>query len=125
MPFTCVPFRFEYVFESLEPKTDNQLAVTVTVTLIDISPQSKEWKFDIVIDTHSVELNQNMAEISALIDGQEREYKPLRFEGASAGCHHKEGVLVFDRITPTPKSVELKITGIANATRSFVWQFEQ
>jgi len=105
-----------------EIKTDTQANVTVTVTPLGLSPQSKEWKFSIVMDTHSVELNHDITKSSALIDDQGKEYRPLNWEGLVGG-HHREGVLTFSRITPAPKSVELKIMGIGDVTRSFSWQF--
>ncbi len=107
-----------------ETKTDGQAAVTVAVTPLDISPQSKEWKFDIVMDTHSVELNQDLVKSAVLIDDQDKEYKPIRWEGPVGG-HHREGTLVFNPIAPIPKSIELKITGIADAVRIFAWQLNK
>ncbi len=106
-----------------ESKVDEQASVTVTVTPSDLGVVSKEWKFDVVLNTHSVELDQDMANVAVLMDDDGKEYKPLRWEGASAGGHHREGVLVFSPIIPTPKLVDLKITGIADAVRTFNWQF--
>lgn len=74
------------------------------------------------MDTHSVELDQDVAKIAALVDDSGKEYKPLRWEGTPVGGHHREGSLVFNRITPTPKFVELKISGIGGVARSFIWQ---
>ncbi|HBD24494.1 MAG: hypothetical protein UU11_C0002G0034 [Parcubacteria group bacterium GW2011_GWF2_40_69] len=105
-----------------ESKIDEQASVTVTVTPSDLSLESKEWKFDVVLNTHSVELDQDMTNVAVLMD-DDKEYKPLRWEGAPAGGHHREGVLVFSPITPAPKSIELKITGIADTVRTFNWQF--
>lgn len=102
-------------------KTDDQSAVTVTVTPIDISPESKEWKFDVVINTHSVELDQDLIKTVTLVDDQGKEYKPINWEG-SIGGHHREGVLIFSQIIPTPKSVELKISSIGGVVKSFIWQ---
>lgn len=104
-----------------EAQTDDQGNVTVVVTPIDLSPQAKEWTFDIIMDTHSVELDQDMTESSVLIDDKGKEYKPLRWEGPVGG-HHREGILIFNQITSTPKSVELKISGIGEVVRSFIWQ---
>lgn len=59
-----------------ETKTNDQSAVIVAVTPIDISSQSKEWKFDIVMDTHSVELDQDMTKGAVLIDDFGKEYSP-------------------------------------------------
>lgn len=106
----------------LETKTDEQNSVTVTITPANISPQAGEWQFNVLIDTHSVELDQDMVKISVLIDDQGKEYKPLRWEGAEPGGHHREGMLVFKQITPNPKSLGVKISGIGNVDRSFVWR---
>ena len=107
-----------------ETEIDEQANVTVTVTPVDISSQSKEWRFDVVMDTHSVELDQDMTKIAILIDEQSNEYQPLAWEGPTGG-HHREGVLTFARITPTPKSIELKITNIGGVpSRSFAWNLQ-
>lgn len=107
-----------------ESKADDQASVTVTVTPSDLFLESTEWKFDVVMDTHSVELDQDMTKNAILTDGSGKEYSPARWEGAPAGGHHREGMLVFSPIAPTPKSVELKITGIADTVRIFNWQFK-
>lgn len=107
-----------------ESKIDDQASVTVTVTPTLLSGESREWKFDIVMDTHSVELDQDMTKVAILTDDSGKEYSLARWEGAPAGGHHREGVLVFSPITSTPKSVELKITGVADTVRTFNWQFK-
>ncbi len=104
-----------------EAKIDDQANVSVVVTPLDLSPQSAQWTFDVGMNTHSVELDQDMTKIAVLVDDQGKEYKPLAWNGPSGG-HHREGTLTFARITPMPKSIELKITGIADVVRSFVWQ---
>ncbi len=108
--------------QSLESKIDDQASVTVTITPADISAQAKEWKFNIVMDTHSVELDQDMTKIAILVDDQGGEYIPLRWEGPVGG-HHREGVLVFEPVKSNLKSLELKILGLADVNRSFVWKF--
>ena len=105
-------------------KIDNQSAVTVTVSPIDIFSQSKEWKFDIVMDTHSVELDQDLTKTAVLVDGRGKEYKPLRWEGSPAGGHHREGTLVFGQIKSGSNSIELKISGIGAVMRNFSWEFK-
>ncbi len=110
--------------QKLESKVDDQASVTVAVAPIDISSQSKEWKFDIVMDTHSVELDQDMTESTVLISDQGKEYKPISWEGPSGG-HHREGVLVFNPIEPAPKYIELKIKNVGGVTeRLFKWNIE-
>lgn len=107
---------------ALESKTDEQLSVIVIVTPKDVSPQSKEWRFDIVMNNHEIELDQDLVKNTVLIDNQGKEYKPLRWEGAEAGGHHREGTLIFEPITSNPKSIELKISGIKETIRNFNWQ---
>ncbi|OYV26018.1 MAG: hypothetical protein B7W98_03450 [Parcubacteria group bacterium 20-58-5] len=107
-----------------ETKTDDQANVNVIVTPLDLSPQSAEWKFDVGMNTHSVELDQDMTQSVVLIGDDGKEYKPTKWDGPTGG-HHKEGVLTFNSITPTPKSVELKITRIADTVRTFTWQLNK
>src|SRR3989338_8235761 len=101
-------FSIDDIAQNLESKTDEQASITVTITPVDISPESKEWKFDVIMNTHSVELDQDLIQAVALVDDTGKEYKPLNWEGAVRG-HHREGVLIFNQITPIPKSLELKI----------------
>ncbi len=106
-----------------ETKKDDQASVTVSVTPVEMSGQSQEWKFDVVMDTHSVELDQDMTKITILVDDQGKEYKPISWDGPTGG-HHREGILTFSKITPTPKSVELKISDIGGVIRTFNWQLK-
>lgn len=105
-----------------ETKTDIQANVIVAITPLDLSPVPAEWKFSVVMDTHSVELNQDMAASAILVDDQGKEYAAIRWEGTSEG-HHREGVLIFNRIVPTPKVVGLQISNIGNVVRIFSWKF--
>ncbi len=106
-----------------EKKTDDQGGVTVVVSPLDISSQSKEWKFDISMNTHSVELDQDLVKSTVLVDDEGNEYKPIRWDGPVGG-HHREGTLIFNPVAPIPKSIELKITGIADVMRTFTWQLK-
>lgn len=107
-----------------ESKVDDQASVTVTVTPTLLSEESEEWKFDVVMDTHSVELDQDMTKIAILVDEQGKEYKALSWEGPTGG-HHREGIITFNKITPAPKSVELKISDIGGVVRIFNWQLSK
>ena len=110
--------------ETWQAKTDDQASVTIVITPLDLSVQSAEWKFNIIMDTHSVELNQDMIEVTVLSDDSNKEYRPIRWEGTGAGGHHREGVLIFNQIMPAPKSIELKISDIGDVARSFTWRLQ-
>ena len=104
-----------------ESKVDDQASVTVTVTPSDLSAESGEWKFDIVMSTHSVELDQDMTKVAVLVDDSDKEYSPIRWEGAPAGGHHREGVLIFTPVAPYPQDLKLNIKDIGDVQRSFSW----
>ena len=108
------------ISQKWESKVDDQVSVTVTVTPTLLSAESKEWKFDIIMDTHSVELDQDMTKIAILIDEQGKEYAPTKWEGPVGG-HHREGILSFAPIMPYPQHLTLKIKGIGVVDRSFAW----
>lgn len=103
-----------------ETKTDDQANVNIAVTPIDLSQQSEEWKFDVTMNTHSVELDQDMTQVAFLAGDGGKEYIPLKWEGSSGG-HHREGILTFSPITPYPQRLTLKIDSIGGVSRSFSW----
>lgn len=104
-----------------ESNIDKQASVTVTATPSDLGIKSRELKFDIVMSTHSVELDQDMTKVATLIDDSGKEYNPVRWEGTPAGGHHREGVLVFAQITPYPQHLKLNIKDIGSVQRLFSW----
>ena len=104
-----------------ESKIDDQASVTVTVTPTLLSEESREWKFDITLSTHSVELDQDMTEIAILTDDSGKEYGPVRWEGAEPGGHHREGILFFTPITPYPQHLKLNIRDVGGVQRLFSW----
>lgn len=106
-----------------ETKTDDQADVSVAITPIDLSAQSAQWKFDITLNTHSIELDQDLVKSSLLFDDQGRQYDAISWEG-SRGGHHVKGILTFVSLVSPTASVELKIQGIAGVARSFVWQLK-
>jgi hypothetical protein len=73
------------------------------------------------MSTHSVELDQDMSEVASLTDALGKKNKVLRWEGAPAGGHHREGMLVFEPITPYPKSLTLIIDNIGDVERRLSW----
>ena len=107
-----------------ETKTDDQVSVNVVVTPLDLSRQSSEWKFDIGMNTHSVELDQDMTKFAVLVDDQGKEYAPIKWDGPVGG-HHREGTLSFAPITPYPQRLTMKIKSIGSVDRSFSWMLNK
>ena len=106
-----------------QTKSDEQGSVSVKVTPQILS--GAKWKFDVVFDTHSVDLNHDLMQIAELTDDKGGAYKPIAWEGGEPGGHHREGVLLFQQINPMPASVELKIKDVGGVSkRSFIWNIE-
>lgn len=104
-----------------ESKVSAEGEVTVKITPLELSSKASEWRFEVGINTHSLELSQNLVDVAVLVDGQGKEYRPINWQGPGPGGHHREGILTFKPIVPTPKSVELKILNIGAPVRGFVW----
>ena len=110
-----------------ETRVDDQESVAVAVTplLIDLSSRATEWKFDVSMNTHSVELNQDMMKSAVLFDDQGNEYPVLKWEGSEPGGHHREGILIFDPVKPSPLSITLLLKSIGGVPeRSFTWNLK-
>ncbi len=108
-----------------ETKTDEQLPVTVKATPIEFGANIQTWKFQIVFDTHSGSLDDDLLQIAVLADTAGNEYRPIAWEGPGPGGHHREGVLIFNAISPTPSVVELKIRSVGGVPeRSFSWSIK-
>ena len=108
-----------------ETKTDEQLPVTIKVTPIELGEDAKTWRFTIVLDTHSGSLDDDLLAVSSLLGDTGNTYKPTAWEGSGPGGHHREGVLVFEAINPTPTYVELKIKDVGGIPeRSFKWNIK-
>lgn len=106
---------------TFETKSDSGGSVTV-----DVKPTTLEVgqpiAFDIAMNTHSVDLSDDMTKIAVLRDDTGKEYAPLAWEGGGPGGHHREGILKFAPLTNKPKYVELVIKGLAKVPeRVFRW----
>ncbi len=93
--------------------------VDVTPTALNVG---EPITFDVAMNTHSVDLSDDLTKIAILRDDAGKEYKPMAWDGGEAGGHHREGVLKFAALTSKPKYVELVITGLAQVPeRVFRW----
>ena len=108
--------------EQWEAKTDEQPPVTIRVTPVEFGKNATVWKFQIIFDTHSGSLDDDILMVATLADNKDNIYKPITWEGAGPGGHHREGVLTFNAIDPLPPFVELKVKNVGGvAERSFKW----
>lgn len=107
----------------LETQTNREGSVTVKVTPRNVSPGDKSWDFEIVLETHTVALDQDMTHAAALVDGSGNSQQPVAWEGDPAGGHHRKGVLRFQSPVRSPEFLELRISGIGGVSqRVFRWR---
>ncbi|OGH15136.1 MAG: hypothetical protein A2860_00065 [Candidatus Levybacteria bacterium RIFCSPHIGHO2_01_FULL_37_33] len=101
-------------------KQQNQDAeVTVEVTPLKLSSKENA-EFAIVLNTHSVNLDKSLKEITVLEDDKGNIYNPISWSGGTGG-HHIEGNLVFLPFSNKTKSVKLTIKQIGRVDRIFKW----
>lgn len=108
-----------------ETVSDERPPVSITVTPLELSPEVKEWKFKVVLDTHSGNLDQDLQKSVSLADDGGNISQPLAWEGAAPGGHHRVGTIVFAAIEPSPDRVELLFRNIGDIPeRSFKWEMK-
>ena len=83
--------------------------VTVSVTPVSLAPDAKRWSFSIVLDTHTQPLNDDIERTVTLSASDGRPLKPLSWEGAAPGGHHRKVVVHFAPPSPPPSMVELRV----------------
>ena len=107
-----------------EVKNNEENGVRVQVTPQILSP-NKPARFVIRLNTHSVDLNQDLTIVSELRDEQNRIYKAVKWEGSPPGGHHRSGTLTFSELKATAGRVTLIIRGVGGvAQRDFSWKIE-
>jgi hypothetical protein len=82
------------------------------------------WEFDVVFDTHTQDLKDDLMKSASLVaDG--KTIAPAVWRGDSPGGHHRKGVLRFNAVSPPPKAMELTLTRLGEPKpRSFRWQLK-
>ena len=120
--FESVP---AFTAPALVARSSDEAGVRVVVTPKALGPGVKVWEFDVVMDTHTKPLTEDLANAAVLVDGAGRRSIPVAWQGDPPGAHHRKGVLQFSAPAEMPKSVELQINGIgAVAIRTFRWEIE-
>jgi hypothetical protein len=108
--------------DAFQPQTSAAEQVTIQVTPLTLA-QGKPIEFEIVMDTHSVELDADMLQAVILRDDAGKEYKPLNWEGPGGGGHHRSGKITFDALPANTRTVTLTLKDVAGVPeRTFTWQ---
>lgn len=89
-------------------QSTSQGGVTVKVTPKGTNGDANALEFQVVLDTHSQDLGDDLVQ-SAVLVVNGSEVKALRWTGAAAGGHHREGVLSFPAPAQPVQGLELRI----------------
>jgi hypothetical protein len=96
--------------------------VVVTVKPLILAP-GQPAAFDIAMNSHSVEIVEDMAKLVVLRTESGKEYTPTAWDGDKPGGHHRTGVIRFAPLTDQPRQVELIVTDVAGVPeRIYRWQ---
>ncbi len=109
-----------------EVQTETRGAVEVSVQPKNISDDKNiGWSFMVSFDTHSEEINDDVANISVLRDANGKEYTPREWRGDPPGGHHRSGILLFPAVIPRPDFISfiMKRNG-EEKELSFTWNIK-
>lgn len=105
--------------ELLEPRTSRQGGVTVTVSLRNVA--GNLWEFEVVMDTHTGALNDDLARSAVLVTPEGE--VPASWSGDGPGGHHRKGLLTFKAPATRPPIITIRLARPGEAqARSFQWE---
>lgn len=106
-------------------KTNEEGEVTIEVKYLGFKENS--ISFEIVMDTHSIDLDQyDLGKLSLLKDNKGNEYRYVSWD-SEVGGHHRSGNLTFSPVALADKinKIELTIQNVAGIReRVFEWQID-
>ncbi len=111
-------------------RSDTQGAVTIDVTPLNLAQPSETLMFDVSMNTHSVDLSMDLAQLSTLTTDTGKTIQASLWE-APKGGHHIEGKLSFPVIADGKNlldgasSITLTINNIDSQSRTFTWQLSK
>lgn len=106
-------------------RTSDERSVKVQVTPLNLSRAAETLDFRVVLETHSVDLSDDLAKVTVLRNDRGSTWRPASWKGPRGG-HHVEGLLRFagarEILKPTPAYLELQMEGVAGVPlRTFRW----
>ena len=103
-------------------QSNNENGVRIDATPVELKAGS-EARFEVRMNTHSVELDQDLAAISSLKDNKGNTFQAKGWDGSPPGGHHRSGTLSFPALAPGAETVTLIIKGVGkDSERVFTWQ---
>lgn len=110
---------------AFQPRTNDSSGVRIVVTPRALTPGATIWEFDVMFDTHTKPLNDDLVAVSALVDEQGRSIRPISWQGDAPGGHHRKGILKFSSLAGNPTALELQMKGVGGVDlRTFRWELK-
>jgi len=107
-------------------RTESQGEVTLKITPLNLENPGDTLQFKVVMDTHLVELDMDLATLATLTTDTGLTLQPTLWD-APKGGHHAEGTLTFPAsldgksVLDDAKQLTLTISNVDNATGIFTW----
>lgn len=112
-----------------ETLVDEQGAVSVAVTPRGLDPSATVLDFEVAMNTHSVDLSMNLAELAMLTTDTGTQIAASGWE-APQGGHHVSGVLSFPALgedgplLDSVMTLTLTLTNVDVPERTFTWSLK-
>jgi len=110
-------------------RTDQQGAITMDVTPVNLGTPADTLEFNTVMNTHSIDLSMDLATLSTLATDTGISVKSTLWD-APRGGHHVEGRLIFPAtldgkyILDGATRLTLTIVNVDVPTRTFEWELK-
>lgn len=110
-------------------QVDEQGAVVMQVTPLNLNSQGDALEFEIALNTHSVDLSMDLAKLATLTTDSGMTVNATSWEAPSGG-HHVSGKLFFPShldgksVLEGAKNITVQIRDVDASLRSFVWRIE-
>lgn len=111
---------------SAETRVDEQGAVIVSVTPLNLSAPGATLDFEVTLETHSVDLSMNLAELATLTADNGLAVESSGWDGPQGG-HHVAGTLSFpaeangEFLLANASGLTLTINNVDAPERVFTW----
>ena len=110
-------------------RVDEQGAIVIEITPVNLGASTDTLEFDVVMNTHSIDLNMDLATLATLTTDTGIAL-PATIWDAPRGGHHVEGKLIFlsrkdgNSILEGASRLELTIINVEVPSRVFEWELK-
>ena len=108
-------------------RSDEQGAVVIEITPLNLSTATDTLEFDVAMNTHSVDLSMDLATLATLTTDTGITVQATKWDAVPGG-HHVEGKLIFpvakdgQSVLEGASKLTITITNLDAAARVFEWE---